>query len=95
MLYCKEKSKNTKVRYDFWYSFAKDYTKKMNISNDELWNAFARIKRTGFVEEEFETESGDVDQDDNTFDSLQVESNGYCLSDSFLRFYDIVLKQED
>ena len=31
-------------------------------------------------EEEFETESGDVDENDNTFDSLDVESKGYYIT---------------
>lgn len=95
MLYCKEKTKNKKIQYNAWAYFRKDYAKKMKISESELWSIFTRIKRTGFIEEEFETESGDVDKEDNTFNSLQVESNGYCIDSSFLRFYDMVLKQEE
>ena len=45
-----------------------------------------RIKRTGFIEEEYETESGDVDADDNTFNSLVVDSNGFYIDNSFDRF---------
>lgn len=94
MLYCQEKSKNKKIQYNAWASFRKDYAKKMKISESELWGIFTRIKRTGFIEAEFETESGDVDEKDNKFDSLQVESNGYCIDSSFFRFYDMVLKIE-
>ena len=69
--------------------------KKMKISESELWSIFTRIKRTGFIEEEFETQSGDVDKKDNTFDSLEVESKGYYIDSSFFRFYDMVLKHEE
>lgn len=58
----------------------------MKISESELWRIFTRIKRTGFIEEEFETQSGDVDKEDNTFDSLEVESNGYYIDSSFSDF---------
>ena len=51
-----------------------------------------RIKRTGFIEEEYETESGDVDADDNTFNSLVVDSNGFYIDNSFDRFYKMVLE---
>ena len=36
---------------------------------------------------------GDVD--DNTFNSLSVDSNGYYIDKSFLAFYDMVLKIDD
>ena len=42
----------------------------------------------------YETESGDVDEDDNSFNSLTVESNGFFVDESFDRFYDMVLKIE-
>ena len=54
-----------------------------------------RIKQTGFIDEEFETETGDVDENDNTFDSLSVDSTGYYIDKSFLTFYDMVLKIDD
>lgn len=95
MLYCKEKNKNKRIQYNAWAYFRRDYVKKMKISEGELWSIFTRIKRTGFIEEEFETQSGDVDKKDNTFGSLEVESNGYYIDSSFFRFYDMVLKQEE
>lgn len=95
MIYCEARSKNKKVQYNAWAYFRRDYAKKMQISESELWSVFTRIKRTGFIEEEFETESGDVDKEDNSFDSLQVESSGYCLDNSFFRFYEMVLKQDE
>lgn len=95
MLFCRMNSKNKKIRYNMWVRFTKDYSEKTKISTSELWSIFARIKRTGFLEEDFETESGDVDQTDNTVDSLQVESNGYSLDKSFFRFYDMVLQSEE
>lgn len=95
MLYCEEKTKEKRTQYNTWEGFSEDYSKKMKISRSDLWSIFTRIKRTGFIEEEFETESGDVDEEDSTFDSLQVESNGYFIDSSFFRFYDMVLKQEE
>ena len=95
MLYCEEKKDDENIQHYTWAYFRRDYAKKKNISESELSSIFARLKRTGFVDEEFETESGDVDKIDNTFDSLQVESNGYYLDSSFFRFYDMVLKLED
>lgn len=95
MLYCEEKNKNRRTPCNVWAYFRRDYAKKMKISESELWSIFTRIKRIGFIEEEFETQSGDVDKEDNTFDSLEVESNGYYIDSSFFRFYDMVLKQEE
>ena len=59
-----------------------------------LNSVFIRLKQTGFLEEEYETESGDVDTDDNTFSELSVESSGFFVTKSFLDFYDMVLKIE-
>ncbi len=93
--YCDEKNKNAKRQYsNRWSYFRRDYTRKHQIPEGELWSAFVRIKRTGFIEEEYETESGDVDAEDNTFNSLTVDSNGFCIDDSFNRFYDMVLNME-
>ena len=94
-MYCDEKNKDKKFRYNRWDYFRSHYTKLKQITAHELWSVFMRLKRTGFIEEEYETESGDVDTDDNTFNSLSVESNGFCIDDSFERFYDMVLKMEE
>ncbi len=103
-LYCEEKSKNEKrnskkikgkVSYCRWGVFSRDYTMQNNITRSELSSAFMRIKQTGFVDEIFETESGDVDEDLHSFNSLNVESSGFCIESSFLTFFDIVLKLEE
>ena len=94
-LHCENKSMGKLVKYNDWTFFRKDYAKKNQISESEVWSIFMRITRTGFIEEEFETESGDVDADDNTLYPLQVESTGYYICNSFLKFYDMVLKQEE
>lgn len=97
MLYCEEQKKNGRAQYSYnaWDYFSTDYAKKTKASESELWSIFTRIRRTGFIQEEFETESGDVDIDQNTFGSLQVESSGYFIHSSFFRFYNMVLKQEE
>lgn len=90
-LYCDKKGGSNGWRYNYWAYFSRDYSKSTGIKESELWSIFTRIKRTGFLHEEYETQSGDVDKKDYSFDSLEVESNGYCLDDSFKRFYDMVI----
>lgn len=75
-------------------SFEKDFSKELGITRGELYRSFVRIKQTGFLDEDFETEDGDVDADNNTFNSLSVDSTGFYITKMFLRFYDIVLKME-
>lgn len=93
--YCEEKSKGKKVKYNRWAYFRKEYAEIQQVTEVELWSVFMRIKRTGFIEEEYETESGDVDADDNTFNSLVVDSNGFYIDNSFDRFYKMVLEIEE
>lgn len=93
--YCDEKSKGKNVKYNKWIYFSKEYTAIQQITAGELWSIFMRIKGMGFVEEEYETESGDIDADDNTFNSLTVESNGFYIDNSFNRFYKMVLEIEE
>lgn len=93
--YCDEKSKGKNVKYNKWIYFSKEYTAKQQITAGELWSIFMRIKGMGFVEEEYETESGDIDADDNTFNALTVESNGFYIDNSFNRFYKMVLEIEE
>lgn len=93
--YCEEKKKaETRYYRNHWTGYMFEYSKVYKISGSELCSIFMRIKRTGFVEEIYETESGDVDEDDNSFNSLTVESNGFFVDESFDRFYDMVLKIE-
>ena len=91
----KSQNKSSSVSYNKWAYFRNDYTKQKNITSSELCSVFMRIKQTGFIDEEFETETGDVDENDNTFDSLSVDSTGYYIDKSFLTFYDMVLKIDD
>lgn len=102
-VYCETESKKRKykkvtitngyIRYNRWNYFETEYAKKYGISRKDLYYSFMRIKQTGFIEEEFETEDGDVD--DNTVSSLSVDSTGFCITERFLRFYEMVLKIEE
>lgn len=102
-VYCETESKKRKyksittsngyTRYNRWSYFAPEYAKKYEISRKELYYSFMRIKQTGFIEEEYETEDGDVD--DNTVSSLSVDSTGFYITERFLRFYEMVLKMEE
>lgn len=99
--YCEnsyKKNKSTKHKEKTAYSnkyiaFCREYSKQTGASIREINYVFLHIKQTGFIEEEFETESGNVDEDDNTFDSLTVESTGYYITKQFLEFYEMVLKR--
>ena len=80
--YCEDSSKrgkstkhiNGRTYSNKYESFCNEYSKQIKVSPGEVDYVFLHIKQTGFIEEEFETESGDVDENDNTFDSLDVES---------------------
>lgn len=103
--YCEEKEKNSHfkpkkverygIRYNRWDYFTKDYSETHNISAGELYYTFVRMKQTGFLEEEFETDSGDVDEDDHSFSSLSIDSTGFVITKSFLKFYDMVLALDE
>ena len=102
--YCDEKDKQKKAkgvkfygkvsRYNLWNTFEKEYSESQGITRLELYSSFIRIKQTGFLEEEYETEDGDVDADDNTFSSLSIDSIGFYITQRFLRFYEMVIKME-
>lgn len=86
--YCEDSSKrgksmkhiNGRTYSNKYESFCNEYSKQIKVSPGEVDYVFLHIKQTGFIEEEFETESGDVDENDNTFDSLDVESKGYYIT---------------
>lgn len=93
-VYCEQKARGKQVKYNTWPHFRRDYADLKKISESELCSIFMRIKRTGFIEEEYETESGGVNEHDNSFNPLQVDSSGFCINSSFHRFFDMVLKME-
>ena len=101
--YCEDSSKqgkskkyiNGKIYSNKYGTFCHEYSKRINVSPREVDYVFLHIKQTGFIEEEFETESGDVDQTDNTLDPLGVESTGYYITKEFLNFYEMVLKRNE
>ena len=101
--YCEDSSKrgkstkhiNGRTYSNKYESFCNEYSKQIKVSPGEVDYVFLHIKQTGFIEEEFETESGDVDENDNTFDSLDVESKWYYITKEFLDFYEMVLKRNE
>lgn len=102
--YCDEKCNQKKAKsvkmqgnysqYNIWERFETEYSELLGIKKSELYCIFMRIKQTGFIDEEFATEDGDVDEDDNTFSSLSVDSTGFYITQRFQRFYEIVLKMD-
>ncbi|MDO4556429.1 MAG: hypothetical protein Q4B70_15015 [Lachnospiraceae bacterium] len=78
-----------------WASFSKKYSEIFGITSGELYYSFVRMKQTGFLDEEFETDSGDVDEDDLSFSSLDVDGKGFHITERFVKFYNMVLKQWD
>lgn len=101
--YCEDLSKkskstrhiNGKTYSNKYEAFCREFSKQIKVSPREVDYVFLHIKQTGFIEEEFETESGDVDENDNTFGSLDVESTGYYITKEFLDFYEMVLKRNE
>ncbi|MEQ2605174.1 hypothetical protein [Dorea longicatena] len=101
--YCEDLSKkskstrhiNGKIYSNKYEAFCRKFSKQIKVSPREVDYVFLHIKQTGFIEEEFETESGDVDENDNTFGSLDVESTGYYITKEFLDFYEMVLKRNE
>lgn len=86
---------NSKRSYNYntWPKFQKIYAEKLNISPNEVYGIFMRIKQTGLVEELYETESGDVD--DNTISELNVDGQGFrVVLDYFEKFRNIILKED-
>ena len=73
-----------------WRNFKQEYLKHYVGKEQELYSAFQRLKRTGFVYELYEAEGGELDGDMVT-DST-VEGQGFALGSSFQRFYEYVLK---
>lgn len=101
--YCENYSKKSKssknisgrIYNNKFPQFCRDYSQKNNVTQREINFVFMHLKQTGFIEEEFETESGDVDENDNTFSSLSVDSTGYYITKDFLEFYEMVLKMDE
>ena len=68
--YCEDSSKrgkstkhiNGRTYSNKYESFCNEYSKQIKVSPGEVDYVFLHIKQTGFIEEEFETESGDVDE---------------------------------
>lgn len=82
--------KQSKINGGFgWNEFSKKFQKKFNVNLSETYNIFTRLKRTGYIDELFETESGDVD--DNQISEMEVNRNGFELTKSIDDFCKIVL----
>ena len=89
---CSKKGKSSKSisrrTYNKFHQFCRDYSPKNNIINF----VFMHLKQTEFIEEKFETESGDEDKIDNTFSPLSTNS---IATKDFMEFYEMVLKTDE
>lgn len=91
--YCDSKAINGKrVKYNHYVSFSREYAKQMNIDLHSIYNTFMRLKRTGFVDENLETETGQVDE--GNVPALTVDGGGFYIDRLFLDFYNMVLNSE-
>lgn len=92
--YCEANTKpNKKVVYSMFGKFLKDYAKETGVDARSIYVVFSRLVKTGFVDELFETETGQIEYD-NDIPNLLVEGNDYAIDKSFLEFYDMVLKMD-
>ena len=99
-LYCCTKRQESKEIFypdNLFKEFSSEYSKKIGISENELYSVFTRLKRTGFVSEEYETAEGNIsehygDEYGNDIESLEVEPKGFYINEDFNIFYDMVLE---
>lgn len=72
-----------------WSKFEEEFKKEFHVRN--VYEIFERIKRTGFIIERFETEDGEVDNEQVS--GLDIKGIGFEVSGDFQRFSRIVLEE--
>ncbi len=89
--FAKLNSKNNKISgiSKEWQAFCDKFIKEFNVSRYEVTEVFTRLKRTGFIEELYITQTGEVN--DNEVEELEIDGNGYTFTKSFDKFSEMVL----
>lgn len=77
-----------------WEKFRQLFHEEFGVVNENPYYCYLRLKRTGFVEEEYSLESTSISQDSSgeyELDFSDIDSNGFSTTDSFDKFYKMVL----
>lgn len=83
------KNQNKNCGGTAWTEFKKIFQNEFSILPYEIYDIFTRLKRTGFIDEIYETDSADVD--DNQVGEIEVNGNGFELTTSIKGFSKMVL----
>lgn len=91
LYFIKQNSKENKISGNSmeWSKFRDAFSNEFNVSKFVVSDIFTSLKRTGFIEELYITESSEVN--DNQIDEIEIDGNGYTLTSSFDRFCKFVL----
>lgn len=84
-----EKNSEVCLVHNGWSKFEVKFEQEFHLRN--VYGIFERIKRTGFINELFETEDGDVDNEQ--ISGLDINGIGFETSGDFKRFNKIVLEE--
>lgn len=75
-----------------WDQFSIKFRDEFKLNRSGVYVIFTRLKRTGFVDELYISDSGDVS--DDRIDELEVNGNGFYLTTLFSKYYEIVLNMK-
>lgn len=81
-----------------WAKFCQLFHDEFGVANENPYYCYLRLKRTGFVDEEYSLESTSISQDSSgeyELDFTDIDSNGFSTTDSFEQFYRMVLDRTE
>lgn len=81
-----------------WAKFEALFYKNFGGEKGNIYNNYYRLKRTGFVSEEYQLENTSISKDsagDYELDFTDIDSNGFTTTASFNRFCDMILTHEN
>lgn len=91
LAFFKQETKKMKSTYNIWDKFKQNFEIEFKVKRSEIDEIFTRLKRSGFIDEEFITEEGKVDDDKENIDEMEVYRYRFFLTKSFDKFHDMVL----
>lgn len=87
--YCNGKHIKNREKFNIWYQFKQEYSSKMGIRSNKLFDAFSRISNTGFVQSFYVTEQSSVEG--TRVSEIPAEQEGFLINNCFHKFYNTVL----
>ena len=78
------------ARLNIWYDFVKEYSSRIKVKQGDLYSAFARMTKTGFIQSFYVTSQGAVEE--SKISEMPAEQDGFLIDKSFSRFYQMVLE---